>query len=282
MERKAVQHQPCLSLPAGHRIYAIGDIHGRLDLFEQLIQLIRRDTEARPGAVTHLIILGDFINRGPSSKALIEIFKRAADWPNLVVLRGNHEDALIQAAHGNRQAMTFWIKHGGRSTLKSFGADVPRSFSEPDEIQRLIERFIPVATIMWLASRPLDFRLGDYYFVHAGIQPGVALDQQTMSDKLWIREPFLSSEADHGVIVVHGHSAEPAGVQLRPNRIGVDTGAWTTGDLSAVGLEGDQRWSLTARGAPGPKRVARTLRPVLPLPGEGRPLPTASARRGAA
>ena len=250
--------------------------HGRLDLFEKLINVIRRDVEALPSALTHLVILGDFINRGPSSNALMATFQRAADWPNLVVLRGNHEDALIQAARGNRNAMSFWIKHGGRATLRSFGADVPRSMSDPDDVQRLIERFIPVSTIMWLANRPLDFRLGDYYFVHAGIQPGIALDQQVASDKLWIREPFLSSEADHGVVVVHGHSAEPAGVQIRANRIGVDTGAWTTGDLSAIGLEGDQHWSLTARGSPGPRKVARpTIAPLDDLD-ESRPLPRVS------
>lgn len=256
MERKGAAHRPCVSLPAGHRVYAIGDVHGRADLFEKLIQLIQRDVEALPPAITHLVILGDFIDRGPSSRDLLDLLRKADESPNVVILRGNHEEALIQAAHGNQQALGFWLKHGGRATLRSFGAQISRDMKDPQAVQRLIERFIPPSTIIWLANRPLDFRLGDYYFVHAGIQPGIALDQQAVTDKLWIREPFLTSDVDHGVVVVHGHSAEPMGVQLRSNRIGVDTGAWISGELSAIGLEGDQKWTLTAKGAPGPRRPA--------------------------
>ncbi len=239
IRRKAVTQ----GLP-GERIYAIGDIHGRLDLLEDLLARIHRDTAARPPLPTRCIVLGDFIDRGPQS---CEVMARLVglDGPGCLVLKGNHEAALLDTLRGDHDAAELWARFGGVATLASFG--VPAADIDPDDSSQLIalaRRAIPAPLAEWLARRPLSLRAGGYFFAHAGVRPGTALTRQVEADLLWIREDFTDSDAAHGAVVVHGHSIREAGVEIRANRIGLDTGAYRTGRLSAVGLEGDEVWTL--------------------------------------
>lgn len=237
-------------LPKGERVYAIGDIHGRLDLFQSLLGKIEADTAAREPVKTQLVILGDFIDRGPDSCKLIEAFASFGRSDAVIVLKGNHEAALIDAILGDHAAMDLWIEHGGIATLESFGADVDGI--EHDDTGAWIaiaRRVIPKTVTTWLTRLPTFHQEGGYYFVHAGIRPGIALNKQIDEDRLWIRDEFISSGVDHGAVIVHGHTIQESGIYFGANRIGVDTGAYRTHRLSAVGLEGSSQWSLKAESA---------------------------------
>lgn len=234
------------SLPPGLRAYAIGDVHGRLDLLSELLAAIRADDAAREPAETLVVQLGDLIDRGADSAGVVALAMAPLDWGRLVVLKGNHEAALTGALDGDRRTLSIWLRNGGRAALASWGVD-PAILDAPDatteSIAALVADAIPSEQRAWLARRPLNLRLGDYYFVHAGVRPGVPLDRQSEEDALWIRDEFLSSRRDHGAIVVHGHSIAEE-VEELPNRIGIDTGAYASGRLTALGLERDRRWYL--------------------------------------
>lgn len=245
------------TLPPGERIYAIGDIHGRLDLFRELMALIVADLERRPAMRTRCVILGDVIDRGPQSRELLELLIGLKD-RDLVVLKGNHEAALMDVRAGDHDAAEMWAAFGGVATLASFGADVDAiDPTDSAEIISLVRKLISDDVAAWLAGLPVFLKLGGYFFVHAGIRPGVPIARQSERDLLWIREDFIASTVDHGVMIVHGHSMNPGGIEFAPNRIGLDTGAYCTGRLSALGLEGDAMWSIstgddTAAEAAGP------------------------------
>ncbi|WP_174284552.1 metallophosphoesterase family protein [Sphingomonas bacterium] len=240
------------------RIYAIGDIHGRLDLFEDIIERIRievLDSEAQP---TKIVILGDFVDRGPQSAQIIELLMCLRKERSLVVLKGNHEAIMVDALAGDYAALDLWLAHGGGATLRSFG--IEQGDIDGDHgpsFLRTARMAIGNDVRRWLAQLPTWVRIGDYYLVHAGIMPGVALDQQTDEHRLWIGDAFTTSDADHGAVIVHGHTIYEEGVMILPNRIGVDTGAYRTGRLSAVGL-GDGIWTITADGN-NVKRDARAI-----------------------
>lgn len=239
-------------LPPGQRIYAVGDIHGRLDLFADLLLRIEDDLVGREDTATTLVVLGDFIDRGPEAARLIEVFMSERSCDRLVVLLGNHESALLDALRGDFDALDMWVAHGGTATLESFG--VRRETVEQADsrsLLALVRSAIPAHVIDWLTGLPLSHRVGGYFFVHAGVRPGVPLARQSPDDLLWIRNDFTDSDADHGAVVVHGHTVEEPGIRIEANRIGVDTGAYRTGILSAVALEGDRSWQIQAvRGAP--------------------------------
>jgi serine/threonine protein phosphatase 1 len=227
------------------RIYAVGDIHGRLDLLERLVDRIQVDATLRPDASVRIVVLGDFVDRGPSSATIIDLLTRLKTEPNVVVLRGNHEAIMLDAYDGNHSAMDLWLEHGGVATLKSFGADLDAV--EIDDTRAMIKiarRVIPRRVVAWLRKLPTHVQFGRYYFVHAGIRPGVPLADQRDEDRLWIREAFTESPDDHGAVIVHGHTVYDTGVSFAPNRIGVDTGAYLTGILSAVAIQGDQLWTV--------------------------------------
>ncbi len=203
-------------------IVAIGDIHGCFDKLQALLEARKR---AFSGALTQLVLVGDYIDRGPRSRDVIEylIHAQSNRAERIVCLRGNHEDMLIRAAdrgRSDRDLMTWW-GNGGEQTLESYGVNDPSD--------------LPAEHLDWMRSLPLQTRDQHRLFVHAGIRPGVALSFQSAEDLLWIREPFLSSEEDHGVLVVHGHtptrSREP---DLRTNRLNIDTGAGFGGPLTAA------------------------------------------------
>ncbi len=222
------------ALDPGQRIYAIGDIHGCLDRLVAMHEMIAEDLAERPVETSTLIHLGDYVDRGQESAQVVEWLQGGPPVPasRVVNLMGNHEEMMLAAvASGEEQAADQWLGNGGADSLMSWG--VPRT-----ALQRDWATLIPTSHLVLLRDLPTHVRIGPYFFVHAGIRPGVPLDQQSRHDMLWIREPFLSSKKDHGVIVVHGHTPryEPL---VRPNRIAIDTGAVLGGVLTCVVLEGD-------------------------------------------
>lgn len=230
----------------GSRAYAIGDIHGRLDLLNQIIDEMMTDVASRPAGETFVVFLGDLIDRGPCSCEVVERLRLfRPDWAKVKFLGGNHEQVLLDILDGKRGVLKSWLKFGGAECAKSYGID-PELLSRLDETKALehVRANIPAAHQEFIRSFGDTFRFGDYLFVHAGIRPGVALNEQSRSDLRWIREPFLTDGKDHGFVVVHGHTIFE-GIDERPNRIGIDTGAYRTGVLTALAVEEDRRWYLS-------------------------------------
>lgn len=232
-------------LPAGQRVYAVGDIHGRNDLFAALITAIELDDRDREPADTTIVLLGDLVDRGPDSAGVLA---RARMWQNsrkVRILCGNHEEMLLESLF-SLETLRVFLRHGGRETLLSFGIDPALYFSATyTQLQSLMTTHIPVAMVDFMRSFEDQIQIGDYLFVHAGVRPGVPQHEQRRADLLWIREPFLSHAGDLGVVVVHGHSISEL-PEFRNHRIGIDTGAYFTGNLTAIGLEGTRRWLIEA------------------------------------
>lgn len=233
------------SLPEGERIYAIGDVHGRIDLLDELLDRIDADDTARGGTRTRLIFLGDLVDRGPSSAQVVARVRALAQASDRVqLLKGNHEEIFINAARGDRRGARALIEIGGLATVQSYGISKEEAeHGTFEDLAHLLLARIPREDVDFLDSAPNLLTSGDYVFVHAGIAPGVPLDQQLGRDTRWIREPFLSRVRNDGVMVVHGHTIT-SDVDERPDRIGIDTGAYDSGVLTAVGLEGAERWFL--------------------------------------
>lgn len=233
-------------LPAGHRLYAVGDIHGRDDLLAELLAAIEADSGQRGPAKTILVFLGDLIDRGPSSADVVERLRTYRAAGRLVFLAGNHEEVLLRILDGDTDLLPDWLRFGGAECLRSYGVDPDtiRKMTADDALEA-IRTGIPEAHVEFLRTFDDTFRAGGYLFVHAGIRPGVQLAEQAPSDLRWIREPFLSDCAEHGFVVVHGHTIREA-VEECVNRIGIDTGAYRYGVLTALGLEGADRWYLQA------------------------------------
>jgi serine/threonine protein phosphatase 1 len=226
-------------LPPGLRVYAIGDIHGRADLLDQLHDKIEADLSTAPEK-TVIVYLGDYVDRGADSHGVIERLTRQR-FSNVetIALLGNHEDMLLQFMDAPYGA-SLWLSNGGDATLASYKVKVPASFDDFLLTQRALLGAMPRHHKQFLSSLPEQVQYGDYLFVHAGIKPGLPLDRQSREHMIWIRDVFLNSEVDHGLIVVHGHTIVHD-VEWLPNRIGVDTGAYTTGRLTALVLEGAER-----------------------------------------
>jgi serine/threonine protein phosphatase 1 len=234
----------------GWRAYVVGDIHGRLDLLEQLLDKIHRDLSKRRARKALLVFVGDLIDRGPRSAQVVERL-RTYRRPGIrtVFLLGNHEEVLLRILSGEADLIAKWCQFGGTECLKSYGADSAKlAQASEKEALAIVRKAIPKEHVKFIESFDDSCRFGDYLFVHAGIRPGVDLDQQRQSDLRWIREPFLFDETDHGFIVVHGHTIRPE-VETRPNRIGIDTGAYRTGILTALAIEGNDSWLLDTRAA---------------------------------
>lgn len=228
------------------RIYAVGDIHGRFDLFGQLMRMVERDQALRLPVPTMIILLGDLVDRGPESARIVHgCMELTASTRRFMVLKGNHEEMMVEALRGDLTVYGHWLGFGGRETLLSWGVE-PAIAEGPGTIENLRAAAAVVGTevIDWLARLPLSYRHDGYFFVHAGIRPGVPLRKQTDDDMLWITDEFLDSKAWHGATVVHGHSINEGGPAIYPNRIGIDTGAYRTGRLTAVGVERGETWML--------------------------------------
>ena len=244
-----VSRQPprTYEVPPGRRIYAIGDIHGRLDLLDRLLDSIAADDRDRgAGARPELIFLGDLVDRGPQSRGVVERLLGLRDGPVPArFLMGNHEEVFLRAARGDARALRFLIRIGGRETIFSYGiTEAEYRDLDYEPLAALLPERVPAAHVDFLAGFEMMIEIGDYLFVHAGLRPGIALEDQATSDLCWIREEFLNHRDSFGKMVVHGHSITDD-VDLRPNRIGIDTGAFASGRLTALGLEGAERWFLS-------------------------------------
>ena len=230
-------------IPEGKRVYAVGDIHGRADLLLEIHRMIEAD--ARTAACTKIVVyLGDFVDRGLDTREVIDIMldRPLAD-VDAVHLRGNHEEMLLRFLEDPREAAV-WLDYGGAETLLSYGvAGAAGSMISEEGIVAWrdgLARNLPERHLEFLRGLADSFEVGDYFFVHAGIRPGIPIEEQDADDLVWIRQEFLSSKVDHGRVIVHGHSIrkEP---EIRPNRIGIDTGAYASGVLTCLVLDGDER-----------------------------------------
>jgi serine/threonine protein phosphatase 1 len=252
--------------PAGARswrAYVIGDVHGRLDLLDDLLSKVGHDLDQQPERKTLLVFLGDLIDRGPNSAQVVERL-RVYSRPGVrkVLLLGNHEEVLLRILKGEESLLGSWLKFGGLECIESYGVDRKTIESlNPNGKLIAIQRAVPLEHVRFLESFVDTCRFGDYLFVHAGIRPGIQIEQQRQTDLRWIREPFLFDETNHGFVVVHGHTIRPE-VEALPNRIGIDTGAYRTGVLTALAIEGSRTWVLDTRPAEG----ARARRQVLERP----------------
>ena len=233
------------SVPPGYRAYAIGDIHGRRDLLDDALARIEGDNEGRGKAQVIIVFLGDLIDRGPASAQVLE---RARTYRRpgfrTVFISGNHEEVLLRLLRGESQFLNNWLKFGGAEFARSYGiSSTALKRTDPDRAVAVLREKIPKEDQEFLESFVDTCRIGSYLFVHAGLRPGVPLPEQKQSDLRWIRHPFLDNDDDHGFIVVHGHTIAGQ-IDVRGNRIGLDTGAYRTGVLTTMGLEGRERWFL--------------------------------------
>jgi len=233
-------------VPQGRCVYAIGDIHGRLDLLEELHGLIQEDAAEAKAPERVLVYLGDYVDRGPDSAGVIEQLAREP-LPGFerVCLKGNHEDFMLQFLEA-AEVGPHWLYNGGDATLASYGvvsAGPYGSLDAYDELRQQLVAVLPETHRRFLAALTLSHQEGDYLFVHAGIRPGVPLQRQSSYDMMWIREEFLEFDGDLGPIVVHGHTPARA-VEERRHRIGIDTAAFATGCLTCLVLEGGERGLL--------------------------------------
>ena len=234
-------------------VYAIGDIHGRIDLLRVLLQRIREDMATRSLLESPLLIfLGDYVDRGPASRAVIEQVMALRATHTVVTLRGNHEDTLLRFLDDPSIGPT-WMEQGGAQTLLSYGVTPPPR-GEADlwmEARDRLAEALPPSHLAFLEGLEHYALIGDYVFAHAGVRPGIPVDQQTTQDLMWIRRPFLAVDKAIDRVVVHGHTPteEP---HMGHWRIGVDTGAYATGVLTAVRLSGTDRAFLSTREAPRP------------------------------
>ena len=233
--------------PRNYRAYAVGDVHGRLDLLDKMLGLIEADLDEHPARRALLLFLGDIIDRGPSSAQAIERLRsyRHAN-VRTVFLLGNHEEVLLRILNGERGILDSWLRFGGGECLASYGVDpkTVKALPERDAL-KLIRQSVPEDHRKFIGDWADTLRFGDYLFVHAGIRPSIDLSMQSQSDLRWIRQPFLDDEGDHGFVIVHGHTISQDVVE-RPNRVGIDTGAYRTGVLTALVLDGENRRFIQA------------------------------------
>lgn len=230
----------------GSRAYAVGDIHGRLDLLDDLLLRIEADLASRPEKRTFIVFLGDLIDRGPASAGVVERLRTYAPAHiKPVFLCGNHEEIFLRILRGDATILRDWLKFGGSECAESYGIS-PEVLADLDREAaiRLIQSKVPPSHTEFLQSFGDTFLFGDYLFVHAGIRPGLHLQEQDLADLRWIRDPFLQDDRNHGFVVVHGHTIVKE-VEERDNRIGIDTGAYHSGVLTALAIEDESRWYLS-------------------------------------
>jgi serine/threonine protein phosphatase 1 len=235
--RKKAQRKP--SLPEGVRIYAIGDVHGRSDLLQQLFTVIDNDLARSAPDQAIQVFLGDYVDRGPDSRGVLDLLIDRRRRHETVFLKGNHEAFLLDVLQ-DASKLQDWRNYGGLTTLMSYGVQ-PSMKPTAEEQTKLIDaliRVMPTEHVEFLRDLPLSFSCGDFFFAHAGVRPGLSLERQTEADLLWIRDEFLNSEDDFGKFVVHGHT--PVAVpDIRLNRANIDTGAYATGNLTLLTIQGD-------------------------------------------
>ena len=232
-------------LPSGQRVYAIGDIHGHLSLLDNLLSQVLEDAQQYPEHSKTLVFLGDYVDRGPDSKGVLERL-RTLDLPGfeIICLSGNHEEMLLTFLEDVTMGLR-WLRVGGRETLASYGIATDAEETDIAGTQWALVKALSGKHTDFLRGLGLSYQVGDYLFVHAGIRPGRPIIVQDKEDLLWIREPFLTSQRDHGKVVVHGHSVR-FDAEFYPNedipcRIGIDTGAYKNGVLTCLALVGKEK-----------------------------------------
>ena len=224
------------SAPADTRIYAIGDIHGRADLLSEITTRIDDDIRRRPIAHTVEVYLGDYIDRGPHSRTVIDLLAVRLVANHAVCLRGNHE-AVMEGFLQDPAILQYWEPLGGMQTLASYGIELHADTDTALDLHRRFLDAFPRAHELFMQCLRNQFSCGDFLFVHAGIRPDIPIEQQDVNDLIWIRNEFLDSTRDHERFIVHGHTPVPH-PDIRHNRINIDTGAWRTGTLTCIAIEG--------------------------------------------
>ena len=232
-------------LPDDVRVYAVGDVHGCKKEMVRLLEAVERHI-AGYGGSTHLVFLGDMVDRGPDSSGVLE-HVLTADLPadRVTFLMGNHEEIMLDCYAGKSEQFSTWLRFGGLETMASYGVSREEIFSKDFDLTHAMRSAVPPEHIAFLQSFQDTLSLGDYLFVHAGIRPGTKLEDQSPRDLRWITREFLTDKTEHGFTVVHGHTITSK-VTTRSNRIGVDTGCYKSGILSALILEGDTTSVLAA------------------------------------
>ncbi len=229
------------------RLYVVGDIHGRLDLLTRLLSMIEADASAFPERSKKLIFLGDYIDRGLDSKGVVEhLLKPFAAKLDPVFLRGNHDDRFLALLKGDLDVIPPWLQLGGTATIASYGVRGfgPGDGHKAEKIREELTKKVPRTHRAFFEETILSVTFGDYFFVHAGLRPNVSLDRQTDEDKMWIRADFVTSNHAFEKMIVHGHTINPE-PEIKNNRIGIDTGAFATGRLTCLILDGTTQSFLT-------------------------------------
>jgi serine/threonine protein phosphatase 1 len=232
------------SLPEGMRIYAIGDIHGRSDLLQQLFTVIDIDLDrSRPERVIQ-VFLGDYVDRGPDSRGVIDLLIERRRSHETVCLKGNHEAFLLDALREPAK-LEDWRQYGGLLTMTSYGVRPTMKPTAEEQVTliRALSDALPFEHLEFLESLQPSYTCGDFFFAHAGVRPGIPINLQREEDLLWIREEFLESETDFGKYVVHGHTPVSA-PDIRSNRINIDTGAYATGNLTLLTIQGNSLMTI--------------------------------------
>lgn len=245
----AAPANPCV--PDGTIVWAIGDVHGRLDLLKPLVEAIMADARASDARRKVVVFLGDYIDRGPDSRGVIQYLvalpkDAGVEWR---FLKGNHEEAMLDFLDDPTTGPT-WCEYGGDATLASYGLRLPQMKHKPEAWKHVaddLDHKVTSAERTFLEGLELSLSIGDYFFSHAGARPGIPLDQQSERDLMWIRNNFLDSEVEFEKVVVHGHTPTPE-VYADRRRIGVDTKAYASGMLSALDLRGASRMLIQTRG----------------------------------
>jgi len=236
------------SVPEGLVVYAIGDVHGYRDLLAELLEKIDADFAAGNAAERRIVTVGDYCDRGPDSSGVFELLSRRVEGGELVCLRGNHDQYILDFLDDPFQSGAHWLRMGGRETVLSYGID--REFEpDPQRMAREFARALPRRHLDFLQSTRFSHEIGDYFFAHAGVRPGRELEHQDPHDLMWIRKEFHDHAGDFGKVVVHGHTPHDA-VEVLPNRINIDTGVYMNGLLSCVRLEGTKLSILQVSGRP--------------------------------
>lgn len=248
-------------VPKGQRVYAIGDVHGRFDLLRDILATIERHQAGLPEARTFLVFLGDLIDRGPDSRAVIDYLSTfQPSWATPIFLQGNHEEGFLRSLEGDEDALRGWLQFGGAECAESYGVSPFRqaTFNASLFAQEL-SLAVPRAHVDFIRSFYDSFTVGDYLFVHAGIRPGIPLADQDPHDLRWIRHDFLDNGLPHEAVVVHGHTIVEEPNELH-NRIAIDTGAYRSGRLTALYAEAAERSFLaTAGNQPDDEMVRASL-----------------------
>lgn len=251
-------------LPDGIRIYAVGDVHGRTDLLRIQLAQIAADERSYRGLRSMVVFLGDYVDRGPDSKGTIDLLLACERSREVVFLKGNHE-VFVRRFLECPQSLNDWRRLGGLETLASYGLrpSLSRGQGDYEKLSRELREALPARHLSFIDSLPVSFTCGDFFFVHAGVRPGIALCNQIEADLLWIRDDFLHHRKPFERYIVHGHTPVDA-PDVRSNRANLDTGAFATGRLSCVMIEGSTVLPLTdiRRWSPGDPTRARDARSV--------------------